>query len=176
VLARAPQTRRSASRAATCTKYAFGSQDLRRVRRCQALAGILHNVTPGATGKNAYGAGKTTTVGMLTTRVRPSAGPGTPEDLKAAYGGNAEVHLILAGDTGSLARALITRLGESLAGPPDVDTVTGSIRLAVEHGDGVTGHVLRVAEDARAEILDFSVERPSLERVFLNLTGRNLRP
>jgi ABC-2 type transport system ATP-binding protein len=31
---------------------------------------------------------------------------GTPEDLKAAYGGNAEVHLVLAGDTGSLARAL----------------------------------------------------------------------
>jgi hypothetical protein len=58
---------------------------------------------------------------------------------------------------------------------PDV-CPAGSIRLAVEHGDGVTGHVLRVAEDARAEILDFSVERPSLERVFLNLTGRNLRP
>jgi ABC-2 type transport system ATP-binding protein len=101
---------------------------------------------------------------------------GTPEALKAAYGGNAEVHLVLAGDAGSLARALIARLGDTLAGPPDVDTATGSIRLAVEHADGVTGHMLRVAEDARAEILDFSVERPSLERVFLNLTGRNLRP
>ncbi len=100
----------------------------------------------------------------------------TPGALKTAHGGHVEVNLKPVGDTESLARHLSAGLGAILIGPPEIDLMAGSIRLAVRHSDGVARQVLRLADEAKADIADLSIGRPSLERVFLNLTGRSLRP
>ncbi len=99
----------------------------------------------------------------------------TPAALKACRGGGTEVILTVTGDPEALAR----RLGECLAGAltcaPRIEASAGSVRLTVDQADDAVRQVLRLTKETGAQILDLAVERPSLERVFLNLTGRSLR-
>jgi len=99
----------------------------------------------------------------------------TPAALKAAHGGGTGVSLVASGDIEALAGRLRDGLAGVLADAPQVDQVTGSVSLVVDRADDVIRQVLRLTEETGAQILDLAVERPSLERVFLNLTGRSLR-
>jgi ABC-2 type transport system ATP-binding protein len=98
----------------------------------------------------------------------------TPAALKAAHGGGTGVRLVVAGDAGVLAGRLRERLAGVLAGDPQIDR-GGAVRLMVDRADDVVRQVLRVTDETGDQILDLAVEQPSLERVFLNLTGRSLR-
>jgi ABC-2 type transport system ATP-binding protein len=99
----------------------------------------------------------------------------TPDALKSAHGGGTEVRLVVAGDSRALARLLGERFAGVLAGAPRADPATGAISLMAHRAGGVVRQLLQLAETSSAEVLDLAVEQPSLERVFLNLTGRSLR-
>ena len=49
------------------------------------------------------------------------------------------------------------------------------LRLFVDPGDGLLDRVLRVVREAGAELDHVSLAQPSLEDVYVHLTGRGLR-
>jgi ABC-2 type transport system ATP-binding protein len=100
---------------------------------------------------------------------------GTPDELKRVHGGIAEVRVATVGDPAGLACGLQGRLARVLAQAPDVDYHARTISLAVTCSDGAVREVLRAADEGGVELADVVVDRPTLERVFLNLTGKRLR-
>ncbi|HEY1639845.1 MAG TPA: DUF4162 domain-containing protein, partial [Streptosporangiaceae bacterium] len=65
-----------------------------------------------------------------------------------------------------------------LAGHPAVREVTvdgPSIRLSVDHGEQALPGLLRVLDDAGLRLASIQLARPTLDDVFLTLTGRSLR-
>ncbi len=96
----------------------------------------------------------------------------TPTTLKRSLGGNAEVSVGVSGDAGKFAADLAARLGREAAGPARVSdsAVHLSLRGAAE---GVLAAVIATAGKQR--VTGFSVAEPTLETVFINLTGRELR-
>jgi ABC-2 type transport system ATP-binding protein len=98
----------------------------------------------------------------------------TPERLKQSHGGAIELRLAAASGLDELLAVLGRRLASAIAGPPH--RRGGTATLALRSEDGVVGEVLAAAEETPAVALsDVSLARPTLERVFLNLTGRGLR-
>jgi ABC-2 type transport system ATP-binding protein len=88
---------------------------------------------------------------------------GTPAELKAAAGRDViEIHTR---DTASVARAL-SKLGE-----PIVDDATRRVSLGVDDGPQRLMEAMRLLDDARLTFDDISLRRPSLDEVFLSLTG-----
>ncbi len=50
-----------------------------------------------------------------------------------------------------------------------------TLRLTVEHGDQALMGLLRALDAARVELVSIQLARPTLDDVFLTLTGRSLR-
>jgi ABC-2 type transport system ATP-binding protein len=93
---------------------------------------------------------------------------GTPEQLKQQSGGTAVVDVALAGDHAAARAAL-----DGMAGVRDVQDTERGLRILVSpDGGGVPRVVSRVAEH---HLTDLKVVEPSLETVFIGLTGRDLR-
>src|SRR5260221_2585856 len=100
------------------------------------------------------------------------AGAGTPDALKSQIAGD----LIALGiDTSS---AVLARARDTLRAQPFVrelhDTAQG-ILLYVEHGEEQLPIVLRLLDGAGMTIRTVTLARPTLDDVFLRLTGRSLR-
>jgi ABC-2 type transport system ATP-binding protein len=94
---------------------------------------------------------------------------GSPAELKGRAGQDlVEVHALHAGDLGRLAGAL-ERVGD---GPPRVDVVTGRITVPVDDGRAAIARAVRVLDDLDVEVDDIGVRRPTLDEVFLTLTGQ----
>jgi ABC-2 type transport system ATP-binding protein len=93
---------------------------------------------------------------------------GTSRELKASVGANA-LHIRLAvADQRTLAQELVTRvLGNGLL--PGEDPMEVSARLE-EPGQAV--RVMSALQDGRIEVAEFSMGTPSLDEVFLALTGK----
>lgn len=92
---------------------------------------------------------------------------GTPSELKAKVGGDVlEVHLQ---NRSMLERAIdsITSLG---MGEPEVDSQEYRLRLPVEEVS-LLADVIRRLDSAKIPIVDIALRRPSLDEVFLSLTG-----
>jgi ABC-2 type transport system ATP-binding protein len=53
--------------------------------------------------------------------------------------------------------------------------VDGAVRLYVDGGNGILPRVIATAERSGHEVHDVHIEEPTLETVFINLTGRELR-
>ena len=70
-------------------------------------------------------------------------------------------------------------LGELLAGEVTGVTRTraadGRLELHVQGGDRLVPRIVLSAEHGGFDLLDVSVAEPSLETVFINLTGKELR-
>ena len=98
----------------------------------------------------------------------------TPAKLKLSLGGNAEVSVGVSGDAEKFAAALAARLGPESAGPARVsdNTVRMFLRGAPER---ILPTVITTAKERKVAITDFSMAKPTLETVFINLTGRELR-
>ena len=93
---------------------------------------------------------------------------GTPEQLKQESGSTAVIDVALGGDRAA-ARASLT----GIAGVREVqDTERGLRILVAPDGGAVPAVVSRVAEH---HLIDLKVAEPSLETVFIRLTGRDLR-
>jgi ABC-2 type transport system ATP-binding protein len=100
----------------------------------------------------------------------------SPEALKASLPGGHVLDLDARTES-PLAPAL-----ESLPGvarvetPPDAtDDGYQRLRLFVAPGDGLLDRVLHVVRDARGELRHISLQPPSLEDVYVHLTGKELR-
>ncbi len=94
---------------------------------------------------------------------------GSPDELKRRISGD----VIEAEVVGDAARAR-----EALAGHPEVReaAVAGqTLRLTVEHGDQALVGVMRALDAAGVPLASIQLHRPTLDDVFLTLTGRSLR-
>jgi ABC-2 type transport system ATP-binding protein len=95
----------------------------------------------------------------------------TPAGLKQSVGADTIVTVKASGD------------GEQLAGAfeRDVEGVTrarvidGGVELHVKGADRIVPRVVSAAERGGFELVDLSVTEPTLETVFINLTGKELR-
>ena len=93
---------------------------------------------------------------------------GTPNALKQAAGGNAVVAVHLAGSRDDAQRAV-----SAVVGVREVQPTDGGLRILVDpDGAGVPRVVAAVAAFG---LTDLKVVEPSLETVFIGLTGRDLR-
>jgi ABC-2 type transport system ATP-binding protein len=94
----------------------------------------------------------------------------TPEGLKRTVGGDAIVRIQAGEEPDRLAAHL-----------RDMDGVTGTtvlgetVQLTVRGIDGFLPRVIQLAEAGGFTVRDVSVDEPTLETVFINLTGKDLR-
>jgi ABC-2 type transport system ATP-binding protein len=95
---------------------------------------------------------------------------GSPAELKRTIGADTVVTISANGDLDALADALRA----DLAAAQRVDRVDGSVRVAMR-GESVLPTVFSVVDRRGFDITDLSVAEPSLETVFINLTGKDLR-
>jgi ABC-2 type transport system ATP-binding protein len=95
----------------------------------------------------------------------------TPAALKQSIGADTVVTVKAAGE--------VDRLGELLAreveGVTRTRRVEGGIELHVQGSDRLVPRVAAAAERGGFDLVDLSVAEPSLETVFINLTGKELR-
>jgi len=95
----------------------------------------------------------------------------SPDALKNEVDADTIVTVTSTGDRDELARALRERVpGVTLTRPVD-----GGVELHVTGQERLLPVVVAGAEDAGFPVLDISVAEPSLETVFIKLTGKDLR-
>ena len=97
---------------------------------------------------------------------------GTPDELKASTGADTIVTVQAVVD--HLDR-LADVLGREVPGVQQALRVDHSVVLQVRGADRIVPQVFAAAERADVTITDVSVAEPSLETVFINLTGKDLR-
>jgi ABC-2 type transport system ATP-binding protein len=95
----------------------------------------------------------------------------TPKNLKKTVGADSIVTVSSTGDLTGLARLL----KERVEGATKSQQVDGSVQLQVRGKEGILPRVINVAEKEGFVITDLSVAEPTLETVFINLTGKELR-
>ncbi len=95
----------------------------------------------------------------------------TPEALKGSVGIDAMITVQATGDLERLA----TVLREQIPGVSRVEVADGLIRLWCARTAGMLPRINDVAETTGSEVHDLSATAPTLETVFINLTGKELR-
>ncbi|MEA3020275.1 MAG: type transport system ATP-binding protein [Actinomycetota bacterium] len=95
----------------------------------------------------------------------------TPAELKRSVGASTTVIVTATGNLVKLAEILETTVQHAL----EVNVVDGRIRLGVDITDGVLPAVVQVAEKNGFTVTDLSISETTLETVFINLTGKDLR-
>ncbi|MFC4562534.1 ATP-binding cassette domain-containing protein [Nocardiopsis mangrovi] len=96
---------------------------------------------------------------------------GTPDELKGKVSGDL---VAFTAETPEAAR-LGARTAERIAAAGSVEVDGAGVRLRVRHGDAVLPELLRALDAAGVALLTVQVQRPTLDDVFLTLTGRSLR-
>src|SRR4051794_5792994 len=94
----------------------------------------------------------------------------TPVELKRSIAAGAEVTVKAEGDINTLAG----HLGD-MAGASDVRVVDDTIRVQLDEREGALAKVVAAARAADFALTDLSVTEPTLETVFISLTGKDLR-
>ncbi len=95
----------------------------------------------------------------------------TPKNLKESVGADSILTVSATGDLDALARLL----RDQVEGATESQRLDRMIQLHIKSTTGVLPRVVAVAEQGGFNITDLSVAEPTLETVFLNLTGRELR-
>ena len=95
----------------------------------------------------------------------------TPAALKRSVGADTIVTVKAGGDPGALAAHLASRSTASRARA----LVDGGVELHVTGAERLVPRVVNAAESGGFDLVDLSVAEPSLETVFINLTGKELR-
>jgi ABC-2 type transport system ATP-binding protein len=98
---------------------------------------------------------------------------GTPEQLKAQLGGD-RLQLRLA--TPTTARRAAELVADFGSGPPQVDAQAGEVTVPIPDGVAVLPEVVRQLDAAGLGLSDLVVRRPTLDDVFLTLTGQATQP
>ena len=95
----------------------------------------------------------------------------TPAALKQSIGADTVVTVKATGDTGQLAELL----AREVEGVTRTRRLDGGVELHVQGGDRLVPRIVMAAERGGFDLVDLSVSEPSLETVFINLTGKELR-
>jgi ABC-2 type transport system ATP-binding protein len=95
----------------------------------------------------------------------------TPDALKQSVGADTIITVNASGD----AQALAALLSSELGGVTRTRVVDGGVELHVKGADRLVPRVVDAAESGGFDVVDLSVSEPSLETVFINLTGKELR-
>jgi ABC-2 type transport system ATP-binding protein len=95
----------------------------------------------------------------------------TPKGLKESVGADSIVTVSATGDLDALARLL----QERIEGVTKSQRVDSTIKVHLKGTTGVLPRVVSVAEQGGFNITDLSVAEPTIETVFINLTGKELR-
>ncbi|WP_300610872.1 ATP-binding cassette domain-containing protein [Trebonia sp.] len=95
----------------------------------------------------------------------------TPAALKQTVGADTIVTVRARGQVDGLAEVL-TR---DVAGVARTRAADGRLELHVQGGNGLVPRIVLAAEHGGFDLIDVSVAEPTLETVFINLTGRELR-
>ena len=95
----------------------------------------------------------------------------TPRGLKQGVGADTIVSVKANGDLDVFEQAL----GAKLEGVTRTRQVDGAVEVHVNGSSGLLPKILHISEEVGYPIADLSVNEPSLETVFINLTGKDLR-
>jgi ABC-2 type transport system ATP-binding protein len=95
----------------------------------------------------------------------------TPEALKQTIGADTIVTVKAAGD----GQALAERLAGEIPEVTRTRVLDGGVELHVKDAERLVPRVVNAAESGGFELADLSVSEPSLETVFISLTGKDLR-
>jgi ABC-2 type transport system ATP-binding protein len=95
----------------------------------------------------------------------------TPANLKKSVGADTILTVKVANNGEQLAEALKSEL----AGVVSTRVVDNVVTAQVEGGDRLVPHVVNIAEATQVDVVDLAVAEPTLETVFINLTGKELR-
>jgi ABC-2 type transport system ATP-binding protein len=95
----------------------------------------------------------------------------TPANLKKSTGADTIVTVKVSKDGEALASAL----EREIAGVVSTRVVDNVVTMQIEGAERLVPRVVNVAEAAGIEIIDLTVAEPTLETVFINLTGKELR-
>jgi ABC-2 type transport system ATP-binding protein len=95
----------------------------------------------------------------------------TPARLKQSVGADTIVTVTADGDLDALATLLTARIDSVTR----ADRVDGTVRLHVTGTHGVLPAVVNAADHGGYTVSDLSMAEPTLEAVFINLTGKDLR-
>ena len=95
---------------------------------------------------------------------------GTSDALKRQIGGEVlELHVTSHPEANRVAE-LIASLGDAA---PQADPTTGIVTMAVSGGASILVDAVRRLDDARIPVSDIMLRRPSLDDVFMKLTGHS---
>ena len=95
----------------------------------------------------------------------------TPQSLKGSTGVDTYVTVTADGDLGGLA----AMLAKKVEGVTRAEVHDSSVRLMVRGTQGVMPAVVSAAEQGGYTVHDLSITEPTLETVFIDLTGKDLR-
>jgi ABC-2 type transport system ATP-binding protein len=94
----------------------------------------------------------------------------TAAGLKRSLAADTVVRIHAIGDLDRLAKHLLV----AVEGATDAKVIDGTVQLWAS-GGGLLPRIIDAADAAGAEVTDLSVAEPTLETVFINLTGKDLR-
>ena len=95
---------------------------------------------------------------------------GTSDELKDQIGGDRLAVTIARAENRQRA---IDALDPLCTGPVETDEVGTHLQAAVRSGDRMVPNAIRALDDAGIDVLDVEVRRPTLDDVFLTLTGKH---
>jgi ABC-2 type transport system ATP-binding protein len=95
----------------------------------------------------------------------------TPAELKRSVGADTIVTVKASGEGSALAAALERDVG----GVTRTRVIDGGVELHVEGAERIVPRVVTAADQGGFELVDLSVTEPTLETVFIHLTGKELR-
>jgi ABC-2 type transport system ATP-binding protein len=95
----------------------------------------------------------------------------TPAALKQSIGADTVVTVKAVGDNTKLAEVL----EREVEGITRVRQVEGAVQAHVRGADRIVPRIVSAAERSGLDIVDLSISEPSLETVFISLTGKELR-
>jgi ABC-2 type transport system ATP-binding protein len=95
---------------------------------------------------------------------------GTSDELKSSVGGERVDITVGSSEQVAVAMEGLARLAD---GEPSVDVHTRTISLPVEGGAAALVEAIRILDDRGVQVLDIGLRRPTLDDVFLSLTGHS---
>jgi ABC-2 type transport system ATP-binding protein len=95
----------------------------------------------------------------------------SPAELKRSIGADTIVTIKAAGEMDALGK----RLSQEISEVTRTRVIEGGVELHVKEAERLVVRVVNAAESAGFELADLSVAEPSLETVFISLTGKELR-
>ncbi|GAA2801143.1 ATP-binding cassette domain-containing protein [Kitasatospora sp. CM 4170] len=104
------------------------------------------------------------------------AAEGAPEELKRRVGGERLEITVRSPGMAEAAQAALARISSAECAPPVIDPDGLRVSVALETGIAGVSSAATELQHASVEVVDFLVRRPSLDDVFLELTGNGPEP